>query len=107
MPGPELRTATRMPFASVCSVLISSSRGPASTAPIASFQHQIQDDLLQLNTIPLYGKQPLSKTGLDRDSDCASRQCDHLIDRLIKIKIVLPRRRFLDVVTNAGPTDPR
>jgi hypothetical protein len=40
-------------------------------------QHQIQDDLLKSNTIPLYGKQPLRKAGLDQDlilGDCASRQ---------------------------------
>jgi len=35
-PARKSRTATRTPFASVGSVLISTSRGPASTAPIAS-----------------------------------------------------------------------
>jgi hypothetical protein len=67
-------------------------------------QDQVERDLLQLNTIPLNGKQPLRKTGLNRDSifgDCASRQCNHLIDRLIKIKTVLSRRRFPDVVADA------
>jgi hypothetical protein len=75
------------------------------TAPIASaaFQHQIQDDLLQLNTISLYGEQSLRKAGLDRDAilgDCASPQYDHLIDRVIKIKAGLSRRRFPDVITD-------
>jgi hypothetical protein len=29
--------------------------------------HQVQSDLLQLNTIPLYGKQPIRKAGLDQN----------------------------------------
>jgi hypothetical protein len=51
-------------------------------------QDQIQDDLLQLNTIPLNGKQLLRKPHPERDpmlADCASRQFDHLGDRLIEI----------------------
>ena len=58
---------------------------------------------MQLNTIPLNGKQPLRKVGLYRDAilgDCASRQYNHLIDRLIEIKTILSRRRFLDVITD-------
>ena len=68
--------------------------------------NQVEDDLLQLNTIPLNGKRPLREVGLDRDSilgDCASRQYNHFIDRLIEIKTILLRRRFLDVV--ADPVD--
>jgi hypothetical protein len=60
--------------------------------------------LLQLNTIPLNGKQPLRKVDLDRDcvlGDCASRQYNHLIDRLIEIKAILSGRRFLDVISHA------
>src|SRR5258708_30229939 len=52
-------------------------------------QDQLQDDLLQLNAIPLNGSQPLCKAGLNRDSirgDCASCQHDHFIDRLLEIK---------------------
>jgi len=67
-------------------------------------QDQVQHDLLQLNTIPLDGSQPLRKAGLDRDSilgDFASRQYNHLVDRLIEIKTPLSRRRFLDLVTDA------
>jgi hypothetical protein len=44
--------------------------------------------------------------GLDRDFICgdyASRQYNHFIDRLIEIKTILSRRRFLDVV--ADPVD--
>src|ERR1700704_5654837 len=66
-------------------------------------QDQVQDDLLQLNTIPLDGSQSLRKVGLDRDSilgNCASRQYDHLVDRLVKIKTAHSRRRFLDLVTD-------
>src|SRR5712691_1919100 len=66
-------------------------------------QDQVQDDLLQLNTIPLNGKQPIGKAGLDRNSilgDCASRQYNYLVDRLIEIKTILSWRRFLDVITN-------
>ena len=68
--------------------------------------NQVQNDLLQLNTIPLNGKRPLRKVGIYRDSilgDFASRQYNHFIDRLIEIKTILSRRRFLDVV--ADPID--
>ena len=39
-------------------------------------QDQVQEDLLQLNTIPLNGSQPLRQAGLDGNSivgDCGSR----------------------------------
>ena len=68
-------------------------------------QDQVQHDLLQLNTIPLNGKQSIRKPGLNRDvilGDGASRQHDHLVDRRIKIKTILSRRRFLDVITDAA-----
>src|SRR6202140_4324580 len=68
-------------------------------------QHQVQNDLLQLNTIPLYGKQPLRKAGLDQDlilGDCAPSQYDHLTNRLIEIKTMLSGRRLLDVITDPG-----
>ena len=105
MPGPESRTATRTPPVWVCSVLINNSRGPASTELIAStaFRIKFRTTCCKLNTIPLNGKQPLRKAGLDRDSilgDCASRQYNHLVDRLIEIKTILSRRRFLDVITD-------
>jgi hypothetical protein len=67
-------------------------------------QDQVQDHLLQLNAIPLKGKQSVCKPGLDRDAipdEYASRQYDHLIDCRIKIKTLLPGRRFLDLLTNA------
>jgi len=41
MPGPESRTATRMPLWS-CSVLINNSRVPASVDPIASTAFKIK-----------------------------------------------------------------
>jgi hypothetical protein len=69
-------------------------------------QDQVQHDLLHLNAIPLNGKQPLREAGLNQDSilgDCASRQNNHLIDRLIEIKAIFSRWRFLDVITD--PTD--
>jgi hypothetical protein len=43
--------------------------------------------LLQLNTIPLNGKQPIGKAGLDRNpilGDCALRQYNYLVDRFIE-----------------------
>src|SRR6476660_283931 len=73
---------------------------------IDRIQYQVQDDLLQLNTIPLNEKRPLRKVGIYRYyilGDCASRQCNYFIDRLIEIKTILARRRFLDVV--AYPVD--
>jgi hypothetical protein len=63
-------------------------------------QGQVQDDLLQLNTIPLNRTQLLRRLHLERDpmrGDCAPRQFDHLGDCLIKIKTILSRRRFLGV----------
>jgi hypothetical protein len=48
-------------------------------------QNQVQDDLLQLNTIRLNGKRPLRKVGIYQDSilgDCGSRQYNYFIDRL-------------------------
>jgi len=67
-------------------------------------QNQVQGDLLQLNTISLNGKHPLSKVGVYRDSilgNFASRQYNHFIDRLIDIKTILSRGRFLDVITDS------
>jgi hypothetical protein len=63
-------------------------------------QNQIQDDLLQLNTIPLNGKQlvrRLQPEGNTMPGDCAPRQFNHLGDRLIKIQAILTRRRLLYV----------
>jgi hypothetical protein len=34
-------------------------------------------------------------------SDCAARQSDHFVDRLVQIETTLSRRRFLDVITDA------
>ena len=53
--------------------------------------YQVQDDLLQLNAIPLDGKRPLRKLGINRDSilcDFGSRQYNYFIDRLIEIKTI-------------------
>jgi hypothetical protein len=105
MPGPVSRTATRTPFVPLCSVLINNSRAPSAN-PVHCFgrvQGQVQNDLLQLHTISLNGSQPLRQAGLDGNSilgDCASRQHNHLFDRLIEIKTMLSRRCFPDVVTN-------
>ena len=55
-------------------------------------QHQVQDDLLQWNTIPLNGKRPFRKMGIYRAAilgDFASRPSNHLIDGLIEIKTIL------------------
>src|SRR5262249_16475431 len=57
-------------------------------------QDQVQEDLLQLNTIPLDGKQPLRDAGLDRDpmlSDFASCPYNHLADCLVEIKTIASR----------------
>jgi hypothetical protein len=54
--------------------------------------------LLQLNTIPANGKQPVCKTGLDRDSifcDSASRQYNYFVNRFVEIKLILSRGRLL------------
>ena len=62
--------------------------------------------MLHLNTISLNGNQSLRQAGLNGNSilgDCASRQHNHLIDRLIEIKTILSRRCFLDLITD--PTD--
>ena len=88
-----------------CSVLINNSRGPVDRAHgFNRVQDQVQDDLLQLNTIAVDGKQSVRQAGLDRDAilgDYASRQSNHLIDCLIKIKMLLSRRRFLHLLTDA------
>jgi hypothetical protein len=67
-------------------------------------QNQVQDDLLQLNTIPLNGKRLLRRPHLNQHpmpADCAPRQFNYLGDRLIEIKAILSRRRFLDVGPDA------
>jgi hypothetical protein len=67
-------------------------------------QHQVQQNLLQLYTIPVHGNQSLRKARLDRDSilgDRVSRQYDHLTDRVIEVKAGVSRRRFPDVITDA------
>jgi hypothetical protein len=69
-------------------------------------RNQVQDDLLQLNTISLNGKRPLRKVGVYRDSilsNFASRQYGYFIDRPTEIKTILSRRCFLAVV--ADPVD--
>src|ERR1700733_9930709 len=69
-------------------------------------QDQIQDDLLQLNAIPLDGKKILRKRRRHCNSmlgDCASRQNKHLTDCFIEVKTLLSRRRFSDVI--AYPID--
>jgi hypothetical protein len=69
-------------------------------------QNQVQDDLLQLNTIPRDRKQPLGEAGLERDSvldNFASRQSDYFADRGIEIETIVPRTCLPDVV--AGPAD--
>jgi hypothetical protein len=93
MPGPESRTATRTPHLSLRSVLSNNSRTPSSTALIAStaFRTKFSTTLLQLNAITLDAKQALGQAGLHRDpilDDCASRQSNHLVDRLAEIKTI-------------------
>jgi hypothetical protein len=94
----------RTPSVGFCSVPISSSRGPASTEPIASTAFRIKfRTLLQLNAIPLNRSQLFCEAGLNQNSildDRASCQHDHFIDRLVEIKTMLPRRRFPDVITD-------
>ena len=61
---------------------------------------------MQLNTIALNGERSFRELGIYRDSilgNFASCQYNHFIDRLIEIKTILSRRRFLDVV--ADPVD--
>ena len=67
-------------------------------------QDQVQDDLLQLNTIALNGRQRFIEADLDRDSilgKCAARQFNDLVHRLIEIKTALFRRRIPDLITDA------
>src|SRR6266403_3395259 len=55
-------------------------------------EDQVQQDLLQLNAIPMNGKRPLRGPSLDRDAivgGCASRQFDHLVDRLTQVETLL------------------
>ena len=95
-----------------CSVLITKLTRPLVDRAhcFGRVQDQVQNDLLQLNTISLHRSQPLRQAGLDGNSilsDCASRQHNHLVDRLIEIKTVLSRRRFLDVITHPVDDDSR
>ena len=49
--------------------LINTSRGSASTEPIATAAFQVQDDLLQLNAIAVeMGNNPSERRALDRDA---------------------------------------
>ena len=67
-------------------------------------QNQVQDDLLQLNTIPLNDGQIVRGPQLERNAvpgDCAPRQFNYLGDRLIEIEAILSRRRLLYVSPDA------
>src|SRR6267154_3037877 len=69
-------------------------------------EDQVQQDLLQLNAIPMNGECPLREASLDRDSivgDCASHHDNHLVDRFIEAKTLFSLRRFPDVITH--PSD--
>ena len=61
---------------------------------------------MQLNAIPRNKKSALLKADLVGDrilGDCTSRQYYHLLNRFIKIKALLSRRRFFDLI--ADPVD--
>ena len=61
--------------------------------------------MLQLNTIPFNRNRVSDEIGADRDLvlfDCASHHDDHLLDRLIDLKLIAPWRRFLDVIPYAA-----
>ena len=65
-------------------------------------QDQVQHHLLQLNTIAVDSRQALGEAGLHRDpilDDCFAPS-NRLADRLVEIETIIPRRRFLDVITN-------
>src|SRR5215475_9714886 len=69
-------------------------------------QNQVQQDLLQLNSIPKDRNQTIRKPGLDRNAiplGHALRQYEHFVDRRIEIKAFLSWRRFLDLITH--PSD--
>src|SRR5215469_6329345 len=69
-------------------------------------QNQVQQDLLQLNSIPKDRNQSIRKPGLDRNAiplGHALRQYEHFVDRRIEIKAFLSWRRFLDLITH--PSD--
>ena len=56
-----------------------------------------------VDTIAVYGGQCLSKAGLDRNAICydrAPREDNYFVDCRIEIKVILSRRRFLDVITD-------
>jgi hypothetical protein len=92
MPGPESRTATRTPHLSLRSVLSNNSRTPSSTALIASTAFRTKfSTTCCMNAIAMDAKQALGEAGLHRDpilGDCASRQSNHLVDRLAEIKTI-------------------
>ena len=106
MPGPESHTATRTPTVWVCSVLINNSRGSCLNRAhgFDCVQDQVQDDLLQLNTIALEREAipPLRRVLTETPFLVIAlpAQYNHLVDRLVKIKTPFSRRRFLDVITD-------
>jgi hypothetical protein len=56
---------------------------------------------LKLNTITVDGEHSACQPGLHRNSmlsDHALRQSNYLLDRLIEIKMVVPRGRFSDLI---------
>jgi hypothetical protein len=66
-------------------------------------QDQIQDDLLQLNTIAVNEQRPL-QSGPDQNPilcDCALHHLDNLIDRLVEVERLASWRCLLDVLAHA------
>ncbi|MFZ2104874.1 MAG: hypothetical protein WAV18_05705 [Roseiarcus sp.] len=58
-----------------------------------------------MNAIAMDSSQSLGEAGLRRDpilGDCASRQSNRLVDRLIEIKMILSRRCFLDLIPDSA-----
>src|SRR6516165_2164421 len=67
-------------------------------------QDEIQQDLLQLDAIPVNRKQSISKLFMDRNAfpvGYALPQYKHLIDRRIEIEALFSRRRFLHLLSDA------
>ena len=94
-----------MPAASF-SVLIVKVRAPSATEPIAStrIQDQIDDDLLQLNTIAPNGIQVGRETCANRDCvllDRGPHHFSHLLNCFIEVEMAIPRWCFFDMIADA------
>src|SRR4029077_1665089 len=69
-----------------------------------SIDDQVEDHLLQLDSISANGRQALRETRLQRNAilgDFAAGQRSNFEDRCINLYLLLPKRRFLEERSNA------